>query len=41
LRTTSVILWLVRTLPPTTAAEGEGFKNVFSGTITSIGFRQP
>ncbi len=39
--TTSVIRWLVRTFPPTTAAVSEGSNIEPSGMITLTGFRQP
>lgn len=41
LRTTSVTRWLVRTLPPTTAAFGEGHRIEPSGMRMVIGFKQP
>jgi len=41
LRTTSVTRWLVSTLPPTTAAVGEGLRMVSGGMRTVMGFKQP
>ena len=38
---TSVTRWLVRTLPPTTAASGLGHRMLFSGILISTGRRQP
>ncbi len=41
LSTTSVTLWLVKTLPPTTAAPGPGHSRECGGMRMSMGFRQP
>ena len=41
LRITSVTRWLVSTLPPTTAASGDGLRIVLGGILTVTGFRQP
>lgn len=41
LRMTSVTRWLVSTLPPTTAASGDGLRIVLGGILTVTGFRQP
>ena len=41
LEMTSTILWDVSTLPPITAAWGDGFSRQPSGMMTWIGFRQP
>ena len=39
--TTSVTLWLVSTLPPTTAASDEGLSRQWGGILTVRGARQP
>jgi len=36
-----VILYDVKTFPPTTAAFAEGFKKLFSGIFIVMGFMQP
>ena len=41
LSTTSVIRWLVSTLPPTTAAFDEGLSMLPAGILILIGVRQP
>jgi len=41
LKTRSVTLYEVSTLPPTTAALAEGLRKVFSGMLIVIGLRQP